>query len=139
MKASILCNVHNLVCLSPNFALSPSSLSLSLCLSSSGLRQRKKKHSVTEQTSSEDIHRSFDSLDQVGQLSCDLLCGCRCCGLCSCACANMSLQGKLNVVQSLQRFLNKYGFRCINEQKLEENSLHDDPGRARCTDNSQCV
>ena len=34
----------------------------------------------------------------------------------------------MNVVQSLQRFLNKYGFRCINEQKLEENSLHDDPG-----------
>ena len=38
-------------------------------------------------------------------------------------------QSKLNVVQSLQRFLNKYGFRCVNEQKLEENSLHDDPGR----------
>ncbi|CAI8037287.1 Prodigiosin synthesizing transferase PigC [Geodia barretti] len=37
-------------------------------------------------------------------------------------------QAKMNVVQSLQRFLNKYGFRCINEQKLEENSLHDDPG-----------
>jgi hypothetical protein len=34
----------------------------------------------------------------------------------------------MNVIQSLQRFLNKYGFRCINEQKLEENSLHDDPG-----------
>ena len=34
----------------------------------------------------------------------------------------------MNVVQSLQRFLDKYGFRCINEQKLEENSLHDDPG-----------
>ena len=38
------------------------------------------------------------------------------------------VQGKVNVVQGLQRFLNKYGFRCINEQKLEENSLHDDPG-----------
>ena len=38
-------------------------------------------------------------------------------------------QSKLNVVQSLQRFLNKYGFCCVNEQKLEENSLHDDPGR----------
>ena len=34
----------------------------------------------------------------------------------------------MNVVQNLQRFLIKYGFRCINEQKLEENSLHDDPG-----------
>ena len=38
------------------------------------------------------------------------------------------LQAKLNVVQSIQRFLNKYGFRCINELKLEEHTLHDDPG-----------
>ena len=34
----------------------------------------------------------------------------------------------MNVVQSIQRFLNKYGFRCINELKLEEHTLHDDPG-----------
>ena len=38
------------------------------------------------------------------------------------------LQAKLNVVQSIQRFLSKYGFRCINELKLEEHTLHDDPG-----------
>lgn len=38
------------------------------------------------------------------------------------------MQAKLNVVQSIQRFLNKYGFRCINELKLEEHTLHDDPG-----------
>ena len=38
------------------------------------------------------------------------------------------LQAKLNVIQSVQRFLNKYGFRCINELKLEEKTLHDDPG-----------
>ena len=35
----------------------------------------------------------------------------------------------MSIIQSLLRFLDKYGFRCINEQKLEENSLHDDPGR----------
>lgn len=29
---------------------------------------------------------------------------------------------------SIKMFLNKYGFRCINELKLEENTLHDDPG-----------
>ena len=40
----------------------------------------------------------------------------------------LSVQAKLNVVQSIQRFLNKYGFRCINELKLEEHTLHDDPG-----------
>ena len=34
----------------------------------------------------------------------------------------------MNVVQSIQRFLSKYGFRCINELKLEEHTLHDDPG-----------
>ena len=38
------------------------------------------------------------------------------------------MQAKLNVVQSIQRFLSKYGFRCINELKLEEHTLHDDPG-----------
>ena len=38
------------------------------------------------------------------------------------------MQAKLNVIQSIQRFLNKYGFRCINELKLEEHTLHDDPG-----------
>ena len=38
------------------------------------------------------------------------------------------VQAKLNVVQSIQRFLTKYGFRCINELKLEEHTLHDDPG-----------
>ena len=51
--------------------------------------------------------------------------------VCVCVCVCVCLlreQAKMNVVQSLQRFLNKYGFRCINEQKLEENSLHDDPG-----------
>ena len=37
------------------------------------------------------------------------------------------LQQKLNVIQSIQRFLHKYGFRCINELKLEESTLHDDP------------
>ena len=37
------------------------------------------------------------------------------------------VQAKVNVVQSIQRFLNKYGFRCINELKLEEKTLHDDP------------
>ena len=31
------------------------------------------------------------------------------------------------MIESIQRFLNKYGFRCINELKLEENTLHDDP------------
>ena len=40
----------------------------------------------------------------------------------------LSPQAKLNVVQSIQRFLSKYGFRCINELKLEEHTLHDDPG-----------
>ena len=35
---------------------------------------------------------------------------------------------KLAIVHSLQRFLKKYGFRCINELKLEEKTLHDDPG-----------
>ena len=37
------------------------------------------------------------------------------------------IQAKLNVIQSIQRFLKKYGFRCINELKLEEKTLHDDP------------
>lgn len=37
------------------------------------------------------------------------------------------IQAKLNVIQSIQRFLKKYGFRCINELKLEEHTLHDDP------------
>ncbi len=32
------------------------------------------------------------------------------------------------MVQSIQRFLVKYGFRCINELKLEEHTLMDDPG-----------
>ncbi|XP_064399663.1 rifampicin phosphotransferase-like isoform X2 [Halichondria panicea] len=36
-------------------------------------------------------------------------------------------QSKVNVVQSIRRFLSKYGFRCINELKLEEKTLHDDP------------
>ena len=36
-------------------------------------------------------------------------------------------QAKLNVIQSVQRFLSKYGFRCINELKLEEHTLYDDP------------
>ena len=31
------------------------------------------------------------------------------------------------MIESIQRFLNKYGFRCINELKLEEKTLHDDP------------
>ena len=29
---------------------------------------------------------------------------------------------------SIRMFLNKYGFRCINELKLEAKTLHDDPG-----------
>lgn len=33
----------------------------------------------------------------------------------------------MNVVGSIRRFLVKYGFRCINELKLEEKTLHDDP------------
>ena len=37
-------------------------------------------------------------------------------------------QAKAEVVQALARFLDKYGFRCINELKLEEKTLHDDPG-----------
>ena len=41
---------------------------------------------------------------------------------------SFAMQAKLNVVQSIQRFLSKYGFRCINELKLEEHTLHDDPG-----------
>jgi rifampicin phosphotransferase len=28
----------------------------------------------------------------------------------------------------LEEFLDRYGFRCVNELKLEENDLHDDPG-----------
>ena len=38
------------------------------------------------------------------------------------------LQEKRNVVQTMRLFLARYGFRCINELKLEENTLHDDPG-----------
>ena len=45
----------------------------------------------------------------------------------------------MNVVQSIQRFLNKYGFRCINELKLEENTLHDDPGGCRANFVTFCV
>lgn len=37
-------------------------------------------------------------------------------------------QAKLSVINSILTFLDKYGFRCINELKLEENTLHDDPG-----------
>ena len=37
-------------------------------------------------------------------------------------------QKKRNVVQAIRIFLVKFGFRCINELKLEENTLHDDPG-----------
>ena len=37
-------------------------------------------------------------------------------------------QAKQNTVAAIQRFLAKYGFRCINELKLEESTLHDDPG-----------
>ena len=33
----------------------------------------------------------------------------------------------MNVIESIQRFLKKFGFRCINELKLEEYTLHDDP------------
>lgn len=36
---------------------------------------------------------------------------------------------KLAIIHSLQHFLKKYGFRCINELKLEEKTLHDDPGQ----------
>ena len=39
------------------------------------------------------------------------------------------LQDKRNVVQAMRMFLARYGFRCINELKLEEQTLHDDPGR----------
>ncbi len=35
-----------------------------------------------------------------------------------------------NVQSMLSDFLDKYGFRCINELKLEENDLHDDPSFA---------
>ena len=43
----------------------------------------------------------------------------------------------MNTIAAIQRFLNKYGFRCINELKLEESTLHDDPGNvcvSVCTD-----
>lgn len=39
------------------------------------------------------------------------------------------LQDKRNIVQAMRMFLARYGFRCINELKLEEHTLHDDPGR----------
>lgn len=45
---------------------------------------------------------------------------------------NLVLQAKKNVVLSIRMFLNKYGFRCINELKLEEKTLHDDPGMECC-------
>lgn len=42
--------------------------------------------------------------------------------------ADPLLQEKRNVVQAMRMFLARYGFRCINELKLEEHTLHDDPG-----------
>ena len=52
-------------------------------------------------------------------------------------------QAKLNTVAAVQRFLAKYGFRCINELKLEESTLHDDPGMCvggkLCTFSLYCV
>jgi phosphohistidine swiveling domain-containing protein len=45
--------------------------------------------------------------------------------------AAMSQRGKLPVYTKLiYEFLDRYGFRCINELKLEENDLHDDPAFA---------
>ena len=41
---------------------------------------------------------------------------------------DLLLQEKRNVIQAMRLFLARYGFRCINELKLEENTLHDDPG-----------
>ncbi len=35
-----------------------------------------------------------------------------------------------NVLSHFEEFLDKYGFRCANELKLEENDLHDDPSFA---------
>ena len=43
------------------------------------------------------------------------------------------------MVQSIQRFLAKYGFRCINELKLEEHTLHDDPSFVLDTIAGECV
>jgi pyruvate,water dikinase len=37
------------------------------------------------------------------------------------------MKEKLSIIESILKFLDKYGFRCINELKLEENTLHDDP------------
>ncbi|XP_065909543.1 rifampicin phosphotransferase-like isoform X2 [Dysidea avara] len=37
-------------------------------------------------------------------------------------------EAKKNVLLSIRLFLKRYGFRCINELKLEEKTLHDDPG-----------
>lgn len=36
-------------------------------------------------------------------------------------------KGPQEVIQGFYTFLDKYGFRCVNELKLEENDLHDDP------------
>lgn len=76
-----------------------------------GLRQRKKTVEKKDE-----VHQLMDHFHQVNMILLIIIV------------QLFYLKEKVSVVQSIQRFLNKYGFRCINELKLEEYTLHDDPG-----------
>lgn len=85
-----------------------------MCISSlpEGLRHRKKPESHKDESQS-----NLDPFDQVNLIVIIII-----------IILHTPTQAKSSIVQSIQRFLNKYGFRCINELKLEESTLHDDPG-----------